>query len=149
MRKLLTFLLALSAGAMYAAGDPGFNGRWDITAHTQPRPRGWWLEISGAETDHPQGKFVTAFAGDMNVIEEIAVHGRELTFGWVHTDRPEPPETPTTRHLVYKAKLMGDKLEGTFEVEGQNRPPVKWTGVRRWSRTRTMAPGARASPSRC
>jgi hypothetical protein len=122
-------LLASLAASLYAT-DARFNGRWDITAQTQPRPRGWWLEITGAETDKPAGKFVTAFAGDMNTIEEISIKPGELTFGWMRTEKPRDGSPERTRHLVYKARLVGDKLEGTFEVEGQDRPQVRWTGVR-------------------
>jgi hypothetical protein len=86
--------------------------------------------ITGAETASPKGKFVSAFGGDMNQIQELAIQPGKLTFGWVHTERPREGEPERTRHLVYKARLAGDKLEGTFEVEGQNRPPLKWTGVR-------------------
>jgi hypothetical protein len=32
--------------------------------------------------------------------------------------------------MIYKARMVGDKLEGTFEVEGQRRPAIKWVGVR-------------------
>ena len=32
--------------------------------------------------------------------------------------------------MVYRARLVGGKLEGTMQVEGQTAPPTKWTGVR-------------------
>jgi hypothetical protein len=129
MRSFLVVLMALAAGSAYAA-DARFNGRWDITGYPQPRNRAWWLEISGAETDSPKGKFVTAYAGDMNVIEEISIQEGELRFGFVRKERPKPGEAPRTDHLIYKARLAGDKLEGTFEIEGQERPPIRWVGVR-------------------
>lgn len=112
MRLLSAFLAALPLLA-----DSGFNGRWDITVDT-PNKRAWWLEITGAGTPHPAGKFVSAFNGDMNVIEEITIKGNELTFGF----RP-----PKRGHLVYKAKLTGARLEGTFEEEGSGKPPLPWT----------------------
>ena len=127
MRYLTVFLLAAAA----FAGDARLNGRWDITGYSQPRNRAWWLEISGAETASPSGKFVTAYNGDMNVIQEISINGSELMFAFTPAVRPQPGETPRKPdHLVYKARLAGDKLEGTFEVEGRDRPVVKWTGVR-------------------
>lgn len=129
MRIAIAVLLAAGACSAWAA-DARFNGRWDITVLTPPSNRGWWLEISGAETANPKGKFVTAFNGDMNEIQELKIEPGELTFGWLRTERPREGEPERTRHLVYKARLAGDKLEGTFEVEGQSRPPVKWTGVR-------------------
>lgn len=129
MRRLIVCLMAVAAGSAYAA-DARFNGRWDITVLGQPRNRAWWVEITGAETDSPKGKFVTAFAGDMNVIQEISTQDGELRFGFVRKERAKPGETPRADHLIYKARLAGDKLEGTFEIEGQNRPPVRWVGVR-------------------
>ena len=130
MRKLFFVLVALGAQAAFP-GDARFNGRWDITGYSEPRNRAWWLEITGAETDAPKGKFVTAFNGDMNVIEELTIGPGELVFGFRPKERPRPGETPRPpRHLVYKARLVGDGLEGTFEVEGQQRPPLKWVGVR-------------------
>lgn len=121
MRLSLVPRLALGLPLAIAAfANPGFNGRWNISVETANK-RAWWLEITGAETPKPKGKFVSAFGGDMNVIEEIAINGNELTFGF----RP-----PKRGHLVYKAKLANGKLEGTFEEEGAGRPPLPWVGVR-------------------
>lgn len=115
--RIATVLLA----ALPALANSGFNGRWDINVDT-PNKRAWWLEINGAETPKPTGKFVSAFAGDMNVIEEISIKGNELTFGF----RP-----PKRGHLMYKAKLKGGKLvDGTFEEEGSGKPPLPWTAER-------------------
>ena len=126
MRYLTVLLLAAAA----FAGDPRLNGRWDITPDSKP-PRGLWLELTGADTASPGGKFVTAYNGDMNVIQEISINGDQLMFAFTPTVRPRPGETPRKPdHLVYKARLVGDRLEGTFEVEGRNRPVVKWIGVR-------------------
>ncbi len=102
--RLFYPLLLLSAAAY--AGDARFNGRWDITA---PGGHAAWLEITGAATDHPQGKYVSAFNGDMNVIEQITIRDGELRFGW------------PSRKLSYAARLAGGKLEGTL--------PQRWVGV--------------------
>jgi hypothetical protein len=103
MRLFTFFLLA----AVAWGGDARFNGRWDITASSG---RASWLEISGAETEKPSGKFVSAFNGDMNIIERIAVREGEIEFGW------------PSRNIAYAARLVGGKLEGT--------QPGKWVGVR-------------------
>jgi hypothetical protein len=129
MRTVVALLLAAGASLSWAA-DARFNGRWNITVVSEPRNRAWWLEIDGAETENPSGRFVSAFGGDMNVIQELSIRRGEIVFGWMRTERPREDEPEVTRHLVYKARLVGDRLEGTFEVEGQNRPPLKWTGVR-------------------
>jgi hypothetical protein len=101
--------------------NPKFNGRWDITVTNEPRRRAWWLEIEGAGTARPKGKFISAYAGDLNLIEEISIQGDQLTFGFRVKGRG---------HLVYQAKLAGDRLLGTFEVEGNEKSRLEWTGVR-------------------
>lgn len=111
------------------SGDEQFNGRWDIKT-TEERSRAWWLEIENSGTPALKGKFISAFAGDLNVIEEISINNRELRFGWTRRERPSPSAEPVTRKLVYTANLVTGKLEGTFQVEGSSQPPLEWTGVR-------------------
>jgi hypothetical protein len=123
MRTLLAILLL--AGAASAA-DADFNGRWDITAMTQPRPRAWWVELKGVGTPTPAGKFVSAYAGDMNTIDTISVENGELQF----TFNPPARNGKSIPRMVYRARLVGGKLEGTFHNEGQSAPPIQWTGVR-------------------
>ncbi len=131
MRSTLLVLTLLGAVPLFAAGDARFNGRWDITAQRDTH-NAWWLEITGAETDHPAGKFVSAYGGDMNTIQEISITPGELTFGFRRPGRPGKGRKGgmSPAHLVYKAKLVGNRLEGTFEMEGQQQPPVTWAGVR-------------------
>ena len=112
-----------------ASGDERFNGRWDIKTAGE-RPRAWWLEIENAETPAPRGKFISAFGGDLNVIEEISIKNGALRFSWTRQERLSPGAEPVARKLVYTAKLENGKLQGTFEVEGSNQPSVEWTGVR-------------------
>ena len=128
MKTCLAVIGALAIGCAWA-GDARFNGRWDITGYTSPRNRAWWLEITGAETASPAGRFVTAYNGDMNQIDELAIQNGELRFGFIRKDRPQPGVEPKTAHLIYKARLVDGKLEGTFEIEGQDRPAMKWVGV--------------------
>src|SRR5260370_424194 len=120
IRTLFGFLL-LAACPVFAA-DQDFNGRWDITAMTQ-RPRASWLELTGVGTSTPSGKFVSAYAGDMNKIDSIGVKDGELQFSFNIPNRKEPSP-------VYRARLVNGKLEGTIATEGQTSPPTKWTGVR-------------------
>jgi len=122
--------VAFACTAVWGA-EREFNGVWDIRVDDTQHPRAWWLKIEGAGTDSPKGQFVSAYAGDLNPIHEIAIHGNELTFGF----RPQArgtaaANTAETRHLVYKARLDHDRLTGTFQVEGQAKAPVTWSGVR-------------------
>src|SRR5262245_12501884 len=115
MRKFYLSFFLLIAPAW--AGDEQFNGRWDIKVINEPRSRAWWLEVNGAGTGALKGRFVGFPGGDTNDIPEMSIAGGELTFRW---DRNKD-------HQVYRARLKGDQLEGTFESENQK---LQWIGVR-------------------
>jgi len=115
MRKLYLCFLHLITPTW--AGDEQFNGRWDIKVINEPRSRAWWLEVNGAGTGALKGRFVGFPGGDTNDIPEMSIAGGELTFRW---DRNKD-------HQVYRARLKGDKLEGTFESGDQR---LQWVGVR-------------------
>src|SRR6185369_17154564 len=112
-----TFPLFFLLAAVSSAADHDYDGRWDITA-IQQRPRAWWAELTGVGTPNAAGKFVSAYAGDMNKINEISVENGELKFVIA---------PPTGAKYVYRAKLVGGKLEGTMIREGQTADPTKFT----------------------
>ncbi|HTP30528.1 MAG TPA: DUF1080 domain-containing protein, partial [Candidatus Acidoferrales bacterium] len=116
MRHLLTLLLALPL----LGADSDFNGRWDITNNTQPRPKAWWLELTGMGTANPSGFFVSDHGGDRNVVDHIAVENGELRFSF---NRPGRGGGAGTQSPEYHARLVNGKLEGTFNN-------TTWTGVR-------------------
>ena len=124
MRLAFGFLLV--AAAFGAPQD--FNGRWDITV-ASGSGRAWWVELNGVGTASPSGKFVSAYGGDMNTITTITAHDDELTFT---IDEPHPANAPpnSATRKVYHAKLVGGKLQGTFEEEGRAGSALRWTGVR-------------------
>jgi hypothetical protein len=131
---LLALLVVIASGPAAFCGDEEFNGRWDIKT-LEERPRAWWLEIDGAGTPTPKGKFISAFGGDLNVIEEISIRAGELRFGWMRQEQQRGGQETVTRHLVYTARLVNGELEGTYQVENQAagaaQPPViRWAGVR-------------------
>ena len=126
MRTLLA--LSLFAVAAFAA-DSDFNGRWDIHADTKPRPRAWWVELAGVGTPQAAGKFVSAYSGDMNTIDTIAVENGELRFT-INAPRSNNPKKGPAGPSVYRARLVSGKLQGTFAIEGRDTPPIVWTGVR-------------------
>lgn len=123
MRTVL--LLSLLALVSAFAGDSEYNGRWDITV-AGPTARAWWVELNGVGTPNATGKFVSAYNGDMNNIDSIAVENGELKFIII---QPQYRDRPS-RTMVYRANLVGGKLEGTMQTDSQNAPPLKWTGVR-------------------
>ena len=117
MRTLFAILLLAISPAL--AADSDFNGRWDITAQTKPRPLGWWLELAGVGTPTASGKFVSAHGGDLNQVDHIAVVDGELQFSFDMPGRGGK----TTPSATYRARLVNGKLEGS-------RDAVKFTGVR-------------------
>jgi 3-keto-disaccharide hydrolase len=115
--RIFAATLLLAAGAL--AADQDFNGRWDITTTGQPRPRAMWLELTGAGSPNPAGKFVSDHGGDMNKIDHIAIANGELRFSF---DRPGRggQSAPSPE---YRARIVNGRLEGS--VGGAN-----FTGVR-------------------
>lgn len=109
-------LLLLWAAALWPA-DTDFNGRWDITVHHSPRARAWWLEVEGAGASAIHGKFVGFPGGDLNDIQHIWIENGELRFTF----------DGRSEHQEYRARLAGDKLEGTFQSAGAS---LTWTGAR-------------------
>jgi Domain of Unknown Function (DUF1080) len=118
--------ITLLAGRPGIAKDQDFNGRWDLTAVTQPRPKAWWLELIGVGSAEPTGRFVSAYNGDMNTVSNITLVNGEIRFtidipGRKARAAPSP---------VYRAHLVDGRLEGTVATPGTADAPVKWTGVR-------------------
>ena len=135
-------LLLLAAGAALGA-DADFNGRWDIKGKPGSPIRAWWLEVNGAGTPSPSGKFVTAAGGDMNTITDMTVKDGELRFGYERRNR----EKKTTEKLLWRARLVDGKLDGAVR-DGRQRPPCRRDGLacaRRSSMKRTTARGSPAS----
>ncbi len=120
-------LLAVCTLACCAAttDDQQFNGRWDISVNGLSSPRGWWLEVSGAGTANPKGKFTGAPLSLVEEIPKLAISDGELRFGIESRYRQNRPEKG-----VYWARLEDGKLKGTFEIEGDPATYLEWTGVR-------------------
>ena len=118
MRILIPFLML--CGALLGA-DEQFNGRWVIQPNLS-NGRVWWLEVNGAGTPKPSGRFVGAPGGDMNDIPEISTKDGMLRFVF---ERGTPKQ-----RLIYQAKLVGEKLAGEFLIEGKESQRTLWTGVR-------------------
>lgn len=94
------------------AADKDFNGRWDIRVENSANRRAWWLEVNGAGTASPTGKFISALGGDLNVIENLAVKDGVLTFSFNRTGA-------NPAKLVYTAKLEKGQLVGEHFIEGK------------------------------
>jgi len=115
--------LFLGCVATVMAADSDFNGRWDLT--TVGRPRAWWVELNGVGTAQAGGKFVSAYGGDLNILDKVAVENGELVFTVKNPSRNAKGPAPE-----YRAKLQGGKLVGTLATPGGTAASVQWTGVR-------------------
>jgi hypothetical protein len=119
--------VALASGGILAAADKDFAGRWDIEVLNESRSRAWWLEVSGVGTPNVKGRFVGAPGGNMDDIPEISIKDGELKFVF---ERNYAGKKDARQRGVYRARLVKGKLEGTYAVEGLNRPVQKWIGSR-------------------
>src|SRR5258708_38314700 len=79
--SLFAFTVCCFCPVTFAA-DRDFNGRWDISTTNDPRKRAWWLEIEGAGSPTPSGKFISAYGGDLNVIDSLKIGGGEIEFSF-------------------------------------------------------------------
>ena len=106
--------------------DQQFNGRWDITISGE-RDRAWWLEVNGAGTSTPKGKFVGAPGGQLDDIPKLSVSDGELRFA---LERRSSRDAKAVQKGLYYARLEEGKLKGTFEIEGDSSSYLEWVGVR-------------------
>lgn len=127
MRNVLWILAAVSAPLL--AADADFNGRWNIS-YPGAANRASWMEVQGAETGRPTVKFVSIYAGDLNIANEASVRAGELSAVFRYKQRLRQNEEPVPMETVVRARLEGGRLTGTTERTGSNQPPARWVGVR-------------------
>ena len=123
MRGLLYLLVSIAA----LAADSDFNGRWDIKVENEARRRAWWLEVNGAGSPSPTGKFISALNGDLNVIQNLSVKNGVLTFSF-QSPGDQKKGTPPAK-LIYTARIVNGELRGEHTVEGRN-TKLAFTGKR-------------------
>jgi hypothetical protein len=125
-RRTFLFTIAAAAPCALAAAPKDLNGRWDLTVPGDDRKRAWWLEIKGADTQHPEGSFIGAPGGGLDIIRDLKVNP-DGSATWTFS-RPARNNNPEWKG-VYKVHLDGSgKLQGTLEATGQ--PAKAFTGVR-------------------
>ncbi len=124
-----TLLLAFLVVGVELAADKDFNGRWDITIPGSTT-RAWWLGVQGAGTPSPKVSFVSDHGGDLNVADEVSIKNGVLTYGFRYMQRRQQGEESVPVHSIYTVRLEGAKISGTQQIEGPNRTPVKFVGVR-------------------
>ncbi len=116
--RYLTALLILALGPAFAA-NVDFNGRWDIS-YPAGADRASWLEVRGAETSAPEVRFVSAYGGDLNRADEVAIKDGELVFGFRYKRRLQRGAEPVDARTVCRARFSGAQLRGTTATEGSN-----------------------------
>lgn len=124
-RRIFLASTAAAAVANAASGDAALNGRWDITVPSDARKRAWWVEIKGAGTPSPSGSFIGAPGGGLDQITDMKIDNGEAVWSFYRPARNNNKEWKG----IYKARLAGDKLEGSMEVQGTGQI-TKWYGVR-------------------
>lgn len=118
-------LLVLASMAAAQSPQDGFAdavlGRWDLTVQGTDGPYPSWLEIMLRKETELMGRFVGRF-GSMRHIAQIEYKNGELFFRVPVQYEQNPSD------LVFRGRLVGDKLEGT--TEAADGKILNWTGVR-------------------
>jgi catechol 2,3-dioxygenase-like lactoylglutathione lyase family enzyme len=125
MRYILPLALLLAPLAFSADAD--FNGRWDITVDQSKNA--WWLKVENAGTRDVAGDFVGFPGGQVDHIPDIAIKNGELTFKFRGKYRGYKDTDPLYTG-VYRARMEGGKLNGSFYVDDKPDDVKQWTGVR-------------------
>lgn len=105
--------------------EPGFAdpvlGRWDLTVQGPDGAYPSWLEVMLRKETELMGRFVGRFGSNRHA-SEITYRGGELLA------RMPPQYEEQKSDLVFKGRLVGDRLEGTTMDESGR--TLAWTGVR-------------------
>ncbi len=105
-------------------------GRWDLTIQADtPYPS--WLEVTPRSEAQLTGRFVGR-TGSSRPVPEITYQNGDLLV------RIPVQYEPNKSDLVFKGRLVGDRLEGT--TEDANGKTLKWTGVRAPALRRAASP---------
>ena len=124
---LLSFfsLFVLTSTAVAQTPQPGFAdavlGRWDLTVQGAEGPYPSWLEIMLRKETELMGRFVGRF-GSLRHLAQVEYKNGELFF------RAPVQYELNKSDLIFKGKLVGERLEGTTEDETGK--TLTWTGVR-------------------
>jgi hypothetical protein len=121
---VLTILILISSAAAQSP-QPGFAdvvlGRWDLTVQGSDGSYPSWLEIRLRKETELMGSFVGR-SGSLRHLAQIEYRDGDLLF------RVPVQYERNSSDLVFKAKLVGDRLEGT--TESADGKPITWTAVR-------------------
>jgi hypothetical protein len=133
--SVLLVVAAVTAGTGAQQPAPGFAdpvlGRWDITVQGAKGEYPAWLEVMLRKETELMARFVGRVGSNR--------HASEVTFrdGELLVRIPVQYESNKS-DLVFKGRIVGNRLEGTTEDE--NGATVKWIGTRALGLERTAEP---------
>lgn len=112
-------------GSAAQSPQPGFAdavlGRWDLTVQASDGPYPSWLEIMLRKETEIMGRFVGR-VGSMRYLSQVGYRNGELVF------RAPVQYERNSSDLVFKGRLVGDRLQGT--TEDARGTTLSWTAVR-------------------
>ncbi len=129
IRAYILFFAALAPVAAMAAGPADFNGRWNLTLTGDDRGRAWWLKVTGAGTPAMKGEFVGAPGGQLDPIPSMEVKDGELIWVFERVYRRNAEDREKAKG-IYRARVDGDRLTGSFTVDGRPATRKTFTGKR-------------------
>ena len=133
--RILAFAILATSTVMTQQPEPGFAdavlGRWDLTVHGADGPYPSWLEVLLRKESELMGRFVGRFGSNRHV-SEITYSGGELLV------RIPVQYESRKADLVFKGRLVDDRLEGTTEDE--KGATLNWTGTRAPALARDASP---------
>jgi 3-keto-disaccharide hydrolase len=126
------FVILLPVSLSFAAGNPAFNGRWDLTVKTSSETYPSWIEIkdaSGTPEVRVQGK-----VSSVHPVKDLNVNGAKMSF---ETSEWFGKPTKTSWKLtVNSGRLSGvqtredgteGKISGVHAPALKREPPKAWT----------------------
>lgn len=120
MKKLASLSLALLMVAAFLAAAINITGDWEMTVKS---PQGDRTRPISFVQDGEKLTVKTTGRNNEEIISQGTVKGNDVEWTMVRT-----MQDGTEFKMVYKGKVEGDKIVGTFEMRGQ---PVEWTAVKK------------------
>jgi len=120
MKKLFSLSLAVLLAAAVVLAAANVTGEWEMTVKT---PQGDRVRPITFTQDGEKLTVKSTGRNGQEMVSEGTVKGNDIEWTVVRT-APDGSEMK----MVYKGKIEGDKITGTFDMRGQ---PVEWTAVRK------------------
>jgi hypothetical protein len=120
MKKLFSLSLALLLAAAFVLAAVNVTGDWEMTVKT---PQGDRVRPVTFVQDGEKLTVKTTGRDGQEMVSEGTVKGNDIEWTIVRT-----AQDGSEIKMVYKGKIEGDKMAGTFEMRGT---PVEWTAVRK------------------